>query len=73
MRSNSLHNIYKVDATLSLTPLMTFFLINGHVIRCTLVDNGTALNMCSIDLLHKIKVDTSLIQPDSLHICDLVY
>lgn len=33
-----------------------------------MIDNGSTLNVCGIDLLHKIKVDTSLIKLDKLKI-----
>lgn len=49
-------------------PLMIVDIINDSAIRQTLVDNGYGLNVCSINLLHKINVDTSLIKPDSLTI-----
>lgn len=40
-------------------PLIIIVLINGNSIRSTLVDNGSTLNVHIINLLHKIKVDTS--------------
>lgn len=49
-------------------PLMIEVIINDSVIRQTLVDNGSSLNLCSISLLHKINVDTSLIKIYSLTI-----
>lgn len=49
-------------------PLMIVILINNNAIRQTIVDNGSGLNICSINLLHKIMVDTSLIKPNSLTI-----
>ena len=49
-------------------PLMIVVIINEHAIRRTLVDNDSGLNVCSINLLHNMNVDTSLIKPDSLPI-----
>lgn len=51
-------------------PLVIFILINDNVIGRALVDNGFSFNVCSIELLHKINVDTSLIEPNSLTIYD---
>lgn len=49
-------------------PLIIIFLINVNIIRLTLLDNRYGLNVCSIDLLHKINVDPSLNKPKSLSI-----
>lgn len=49
-------------------PCMIVVPINGNSIRRTLVDNVFGLNVCSIDLLDNIIVDTSLIQLESLSI-----
>lgn len=48
---------------------MIGIIINGNAIRQTLVDNVSSLNFFSINLLHKINVDTSLIKFHSLTIC----
>ncbi|GLJ11025.1 hypothetical protein SUGI_0140700 [Cryptomeria japonica] len=45
--------------------LMIVVIMKDTTIRRTLVDNGSGLNVCSINLLHKMNVDTSLIEPDS--------
>lgn len=47
---------------------MIIALINQLVIKRTLVENDSTLNVCSINLLDKIKVDKIQIQPDSLSI-----
>lgn len=49
-------------------PLMIMVIINDSAIRQTLVDKGFGLNVCSINLLHRINVDTSLIKVISLTI-----
>ncbi|GLJ49633.1 hypothetical protein SUGI_1053010 [Cryptomeria japonica] len=46
-------------------PLMIVVIMKDTAIRRTLVDNGSSLNVCSINLLHKMNVDTSLIESDS--------
>lgn len=50
-------------------PLMIMVIIIDSVIRQTLVDNGSSLNICSINLLHRINAYTSLTKPNSLSIC----
>ena len=50
---------------------MVFVLINGNLFLESLIDNGSGLNVFIIDFLHKIKVDTSLIQLGSIPICAL--
>lgn len=48
-------------------PLMITSCIYEQKIRGNLVDNGSALNICCVDLLDKINWDYSSIQPD--HLC----
>lgn len=46
--------------------LMIMVVINKCGIKHTLVDNGSMLNVCSINLLDKVGVDNTKIQLDSL-------
>lgn len=43
--------------------------IYEHKIKDTFIDNGSNLNVCSINLLDKINWDYSFLQPNSLNVC----
>ena len=43
--------------------------INKRVIRRTLIDNGSRINICSMDMLKEINVNPSIIQPDNVLVC----
>lgn len=49
-------------------PLMIMVIIHDSFIRWTLVDNGSSLSVCGLDLLDKINVDRSLFEPSSITI-----
>lgn len=48
---------------------MVAVLVNGNLIRRTLIDNGSGLNVCSLDMLKAINVDMSTMKLDNLPIC----
>lgn len=48
--------------------LMIIVNVNTIHIRCTLVDTNSALNVCGINLLAKIKVDSSSLAASLLYI-----
>lgn len=48
---------------------MVSIIINKSIIHRTLIDNGSGLNVCSMDMLKAIKDDLSTIQPDKVPIC----
>lgn len=50
-------------------PLMIIVHVNSIGIRQTLVDIGSALDVCGVDLLPKIKVDPNSLASSSLFIC----
>lgn len=47
---------------------MIMVVINKIGVRHTLIDNGLGINVCSNDLLIKLGMDRSLIQPNALSI-----
>lgn len=50
-------------------PLMIIVNINIIIIKHTLVETNSALNICGIDLLLKIKIGSSSLIASSLYIC----
>lgn len=48
--------------------LMVVVLINENLIRRTLIDNGSGLNVCSMDILKAIKDDMSTVKPYNIPI-----
>ena len=48
--------------------LMVAITINKSIIHRNLIDNGSRLNVCSMDMLKEININLSTIQPDNVPI-----